>query len=48
MSRLPTIKDCPECGLGKQDAKGGLGFPAFWTCADSVGADSTTEKEGGF
>jgi hypothetical protein len=22
MSRLPTTKDCPECGPGKQDAKG--------------------------
>jgi hypothetical protein len=26
MSRLPTTKDCPECGPGKQDAKGVLVF----------------------
>jgi hypothetical protein len=26
MSRLPTTKDCPECGPKRQDAKGGSVF----------------------
>jgi hypothetical protein len=47
MSRLPTTRDCPECGPVKPDAKGGLGFPALRPYSDSARTGSISTKESG-
>jgi hypothetical protein len=44
MSRLPTTKDCPECGSRKRDAKGSQFFKVWDPCCPSKSGFNHNEE----